>query len=283
MPAAVQNNTGAVLDGTAWVAGGLAPGTRATRRTQGYDPVVNGWKTGPKLPRPLHHEMAVTYKDELVVIGGWIPEGSDPSAITSDRVYALRGSKWVQLPALNKPRAAGAAAVVGDKIVVVGGQADGKLVPTTEVFDGKQWQTKAPMPTPREHLAAASDGKYLYAVGGRNLTPDKNSAALERYDPETDTWERLPDMPTPRGGLGAAIVGGHLVAAGGETPTDVLGKVESYNPTAKRWTRAPSLRDPRHGVVVLAIGRSLYVLGGGRRPGHDSATDTGQVLRLTGG
>ena len=90
-----------------------------------------------------------------------------------------------------------------------------------------------------------------------------------------------PDMPTPRGGLGAAIVGGHLVAVGGETATDVLGKVESYNPVSKRWTRAPSLRDPRHGVVVVSIGRSLYAFGGWRKPGHDSATDTSQVLRLT--
>ena len=281
LPTAVQNNTGTVLDGTAWVVGGLSPGTKATRRTQGYDPVINSWKAGPNLPKPLHHEVAVTYKDGLIVIGGWIPEGSDPSAITTGRVYALRGSRWVQLPSLNQPRAAGAAAVVGDKIVVVGGQADGKLVRTTEVFDGNKWETKSPMPTPREHLAAASDGKYVYVVGGRNLGPDKNSAALERYDPATDTWERLPHMPTARGGLGAAIVGGHLVAIGGETPTDVLGKVESYNPASKRWTRAPSLRDPRHGVVLLAIGRSLYAFGGGRKPGHDSATDTAQVLRLT--
>jgi hypothetical protein len=34
-------------------------------------------------------------------------------------------------------------------------------------------------------------------------------------------------------------------------------------------------------VVLLAIGRSLYAFGGGRKPGHDSATDTAQVLRLT--
>ncbi|WAM19485.1 hypothetical protein [Rhodococcus sp. JS3073] len=36
---------------------------------------------------------------------------------------------------LGEPRAAGAAAVVGDKIVVTGGQTNGKLVPNTEVFD----------------------------------------------------------------------------------------------------------------------------------------------------
>ena len=110
--------------------------------------MINAWKAGPDLPVALHHEMAVTYKDELVVIGGWVPKGDDPSGEVSDRVFALRGGSWVELPSLNRPRAAGAAAVVGDRIVVVGGQADDRLVPTTEVFDGKRWTTGGGHPDP---------------------------------------------------------------------------------------------------------------------------------------
>ena len=53
----------------------------------------------------------------------------------------------------------------------------------TEVFDGESWTDVADMPTPREHLGAASDGRYLYAVGGRELSADKNLGTLERYDP----------------------------------------------------------------------------------------------------
>ena len=184
------------------------------------------------------------------------------------------------LPSLNRPRAAGAAAVVGDRIVVVGGQADGRLVDATEVFDGKQWKVAADIPSPREHLAAASDGKFVYAVGGRRLSPDKNSPALERYDPANDSWQQLPDMPTARGGLGAAIAEGHLLAVGGENPTDALDAAESYNLASKRWSTAPSMRIPRHGIAVAAIDRLLYSLGGGSRPGHASASATAQVLRL---
>ena len=54
----------------------------------------------------------------------------------------------------------------------------------TEVFDGESWTQAADMPTPREHLAAVSDGVYVYAVGGRSLSADENSAAFERFDPE---------------------------------------------------------------------------------------------------
>jgi hypothetical protein len=47
------------------------------------------------------------------------------------------------------------------------------------------------MPTPREHLGAASDGRYVYAVGGRQLSAAKNLGALEPYDPASDGWKKL--------------------------------------------------------------------------------------------
>ncbi len=50
-----------------------------------------------------------------------------------------------------------------------------------------------------------TDGRYAYAIGGRALSSDKNSAAVERYDPEADRWEALAPLPTPRGGFGAVV------------------------------------------------------------------------------
>ena len=111
------------------------------------------------------------------------------------------------------PRAA--AAVVGDKLVLVGGQNEKKLVPQTEVFDGKSWTDAADLPTPREHLAPVSDGFYVYTVGGRFLSTDKNSVAFERFDPESGEWVKLVDMPTPRGSYGATFIDGRVVVVGG--------------------------------------------------------------------
>ena len=167
----------AALGGTIWIFGGLVGGD-ATTSVEGYDPAIDTWKAGPDLPIVLHHEMAVAYNGELVVMGGWIPRGPALTAVTSDRVFALRQGRWVELPQLAHARAAAAAAVVGNRIVVVGGQANGSLVGATEVFDGTAWHDAAPIPTPRDHLAAVSEGRYLYAVGGRALSADKNFAAL---------------------------------------------------------------------------------------------------------
>ena len=170
----------------------------------------------------------MTYKGEAVVIGGFVP-GAELTSGQSDRVFALRDGAWVPLPKLNHARAAAGAAVVGDKIVVVGGQADGKLVPQTEVFDGERWTDVAELPTPREHLGAASDGRYVYAVGGRALSADQNSGTLERYDPENDTWTKLDSMPKVAGSVGVTYAAGRVFAIGGEGTTSVSDTVQAYD------------------------------------------------------
>ena len=266
-PTPRQQVAATVAAGTVWIMGGLT-GANATRAVEGYDPIINSWTRGPSLPVTLHHAMGVTFDEEIVVIGGWIPRGSDLTATSSDRVFALRGSKWVELPRLKHARAAAAAAVADGKIVVVGGQRDGKLVEETEVFDGKGWSDAAKMPTPREHLAAASDGKNVYAIGGRELGSDRNVAALERFDPSDNSWKELADMPTPRGGLGAAVTGGRLYAVGGEEPTVALRTVEAYEISRGEWSVAPSLPEAKHGLGVAARDKFVYAVDGAGQPGH---------------
>jgi N-acetylneuraminic acid mutarotase len=268
------------VDGKVMAIGGI--GVRdASTTTKIYDPGSDSWTTGPGLPAALHHASAVTYDGEAVVIGGFIP-GAELTSQQSDRVYALRGGTWERLPSLNHPRAAAAAAVVGDKIVVVGGQADGKLVPQTEVFDGERWTDAAEIPTPREHLAAASDGRYLYAVGGRDLSADKSSTALERYDPADDSWTELDGMPQAAGGLGAAYAGGRVVAIGGEGTTAASDVVQAYDIRNESWSRLPALPRARHGVAVAAVGDTVYAFGGATAAGHLGSTKEAELLDLSG-
>jgi N-acetylneuraminic acid mutarotase len=202
--------------------------------------------------------------------------------VASGRVFALRGGDWVELPSMRQPRAAAGAAVVGDEIVVVGGQANGELVERTERFDGTEWRAGADLPTPREHLSAASDGRFLYAVGGRNLSSDKNTAVVERYDPRADEWQRLPNKPTPTGGLGTVVVGKRLVALGGENPTGTISAVEAFDLGTRRWTALPPMRTPRHGMGVVSIGATLFAIAGARQPTHADSTRSAEALTLRG-
>jgi Kelch motif len=265
-----------VLDDKIWMAGGIREG-ETLQTVETYDARTGAWQTQPPLPIPLHHATAATYRGEVVVIGG----ATETIAKASNKVFVLRDGNWAELPPLQHARAAAAAAVVGEKLVVVGGQDDKQLVKQTEVFDGEKWTQAADMPTPREHLAAVSDGIYVYTLGGRALSADENSAAFERFDPASGNWDELPDMPTPRGSYGAAFIDRRIVAVGGEEPTRVLATVEMYDIATKKWSTLAPINTPVHGEAVAAVGSTLYCIGGADRPTHEGPVATVEALDFT--
>ena len=169
--------------------------------------------------------------------------------------------------------------MVGDKIVVVGGpgrrQARARRPRSSTASAGR---IAADIPTPREHLGAASDGRYLYAVGGRDLSADKNAAALERYDPDSDTWTKLKSMPKATGSVGAAFVAGRVVAVGGEGVDEPSDAVQAYEVKQRAWSQLPALPAARHGVAVTALEDSLYAIGGAAVAGHAQSTKKTYVL-----
>ena len=228
--------------------------------------------------------MMVTYHNTLWVIGGFVAQGSNVLAAASARVLILNKTHtgWIDGPPLHHARAAGAAVVVGHKIVVVGGRtgASQQLVKPTEIFDGTSWHDAAAIPVPGNHLAAASDGTYLYAVGGHKITETSNTAAVQRFDPATGQWTQLPSMPVAASGLGAAVVGGQLITVGGDNAMTVFNTVRAYNLATKAWSTLPHLPAARTGMGVTAYRNILYALDGAAQPGHIASTNTVQILTL---
>ena len=278
-PTARQQVATTVGDGVIWVIGGLTE-KAATTAVQGYDAAINAWKDATPLPVPLHHEMATTYNGQIVVLGGWQPNGAQLNAIQNTKVYALQSQNWTELPALPGPRVAGGAVTIGNRIIVTGGQANGQLVPTTEVFDGTKWTRGADMPTLREHLALVTDGRYAYAIGGRALSSDKNTDAVERYDPEANTWEKMAPLPTPRGSFSGVFVDGRIVVAGGEAPAAVIDRVDQYDIASNSWSPLPRMNTPRHGLALAAVGTTVYAFDGAAKPSHEASTATAESLVL---
>jgi non-specific serine/threonine protein kinase len=230
--------------------------------------------------------MMVPYHNTVWLIGGFTAQPGNVLANASARVLILENGLWVYGPSLHHARAAGAAAVVGNDIVVVGGRtgtsgpSSSQPVTTTEVFNGTSWHDAAPIPVPVNHLAAASDGTYLYAVGGHQMTETSNTAALQRFDPATGQWTQLPAMPAAASGLAAVIVGDELVTVGGDNALSVFNTVRAYNLTTKKWSTLPSLPQPRTGLGVAYYNNILYAVDGASLPGHVASTNTLQILRL---
>lgn len=264
-----QEVAATVLDGKVWVIGGLVE-SGATPTTEVYNPSTGAWTEGPDVPVPLHHAAAVTYRGEVVVIGGFLAGSGDLFARPSDRVFGLRGGRWQDLPRLGRARGSAGAAVIDDLILVAGGADGARLIAESEVFDGTSWHDVAPIPTPRDHLAVASDGHHAYAVGGRALSISANSSAVEVYHPEADKWLPAPSMEASRGGLGAALVDGRLCAVGGESLAGNNAETECL--WHGRWERLAAMRTPRHGIGVVAIDSVLYAVAGGLRPGLAPST-----------
>ena len=140
--------------------------------------------------------------------------------------------------------------------------------------------TATPIPVPGDHLAAASDGTYLYAVGGAKLTSAINTAAVQRFDPATGQWTQLTHLQTAANAVGAAIVDGQLITVGGSNLGTVFNTVRAYNLTTKTWSSLAHLPAARPGMGVAVIGNNIYAIDGAAQPGHLAPTSTVQVLRL---
>src|SRR3954471_4591373 len=100
-------------DGTIWVFGGMAADGQVSGKHEGYDPAIDSWKSGEELPVPVQHAMPVTRQDTPVLLRGWRTEVTN-TQIATDGVGRVVNSRWASLPPLLEPRAAAAAAVVGD-------------------------------------------------------------------------------------------------------------------------------------------------------------------------
>jgi non-specific serine/threonine protein kinase len=266
----------AAHDGEIWLAGGLNADGSATEETWRYDPTGGTWSPGPALPDALHHAAMVSTGEALLLIGGY--RGASFS-VPVDQVLRLMpdAAGWVADEPLPEPRAAGAAAWDGERIVYAGGVRGGGAVSDGVLgWDGERWFTIGAMASPREHLSATSDGVgRVWLLGGRSLSLDTNVGTVEIV--EGSLVARVAQLPTPRGGAAAfhlPEVGACL--AGGEEPSGAFDVVECID-DGLDVVRLSDMAGPRHGHAAAVLDGVVYVLLGGPEP---LLTVSGTVQRL---
>ena len=260
-----------------WLAGGLSPFGDALTDVDIFDPATGAWSDGPPLPAGLHHAALVSTGDRLLLIGGY--RGSS-FATPVDLVLELTADGWVAGPALPEPRAAGAAAWDGSRVVYAGGVGAGVAA---DVFglSGATWTKIGVLSAPREHLAATSDGVgRTWLLGGRIGGLDTNVATVESV--VEDRIEMHPALSLPRGGVAAF----HLPATGacltgGEAPDRAYMQVECTD-AAGTLVTLPDLGVPHHGHGAAVVDGVAYVVLGGPEPGL-SAGAVVERLDLGGG
>jgi N-acetylneuraminic acid mutarotase len=260
----------AALDGHVYVVGGFDASGQPVATVEAYDPGTDRWTQRASLPTPLHHVNLAAVGSKLYVVGGLSGSSFAASGTTLEYDPALdRWSPLSSMPA-GTERGASGVAVLDGRIVVAGGLRD-VSVSDASVFDpqANAWSPLQPLSAARDHLAAATVGRRVHAVTGRDGGALK--AALEVLDPSSGTWSRRADIPTARGGVAAAELSGRLVVLGGEgngaDPAGIFHQTESYDPTTDAWRSDRAMQTGRHGIGAAVIGNRLYVPGGATHEG----------------
>ena len=244
-------------DNVAAVAAGgrvLAIGGEAGTALQVLDPASRTWTAGPPLPGVRFASAAAVVGARVHVVGGWNADNSASASLASQAVLDLDRQTWGTGPALATARNAAGAAVIDDRLYVVGGRSPGIRASDQRSLGSMEmlapgaagWVAAPPLPTARAGLAVVALGGQLYALGGE-ATPGGVSDAVERFDPASGQWSVLPAMPLRSHGLGAVVVGGSIYVMGGFTgPSDAVG---TESAALYRYTPPPT-------VSVLMMGNS---------------------------
>lgn len=269
----------AVADGKVYAIGGFVVSLTNSVSVDVYDPKADRWTPGPSIPSPVNHAMAAALGDDVYVAGGYL-------AVVFGAVntaFVLRDGAWEPIAPMPETRAAGAMVAYGGKLWVYGGfTQQGTLATTTLVYDPKagQWSTAPGLPTPREHLTAVTDGRSVWAIGGRNGGADTNTALVERLDIRTGRWSRAPGLLWKRSGHVSALTStGFLVSAGGEGTGRAYDFVEAYDVRTGRRRWLPSLDPGRTGFGGVALGSRFVVFSGAGDAGYLAATEALDLRR----
>jgi len=314
-PEAEEELYAAAANGKMYVEGGFGPGGHPVGMMWEYDPTSDKWTKKKSMPVPAHHAAITECHGKLYVVGGFtfyaVPNQTFGGWGPTDNAweYDPAADSWKAIAPLPTKRGSPVAVVSGNKIYVIGGATNqgtnapaiffngpARSLGTNEAYDPEtnKWETRSPMPTPRNHAYAGAVNGKIYVIGGRAahpfITVASNLDIAEEYDPSTDQWgPQKARMPTARSGGGFATYNGRIYAAGGEIQTtQLLGAfraLEAYDPATNTWAILPSMPAARHGVATAFLGNRLHLVSGkitsgGYTPDVQTATVEHDVLEI---
>lgn len=219
----------AVHDGLVYYAGGLHDGA-AVDWFDVYDPDTDLWASLDPMPHVRDHFHAAVVGDRFYAIGG--RDGAVDATIAAVDVYDFGTGTWSTLDtALPTPRGGFATAVLGDEILVIGGEGGGDTYDLVEAYDtgSNTWRTLEPMATARHGIQAATCNDTVYVAaggtvqGGGGATNVHEVFALDEPQPCPDPldtfteieWTELDPDPHPRAEAQGIAVGDRLYVFGG--------------------------------------------------------------------
>lgn len=255
----------------ALVAGGMLAGDVSTAAAYRFDLRSHRVIALSSLPVAVHDTAGVALAGRALVIGGG-------NAIEQSAVQAWDGSTWRLVGHLPQARSDLVAAVVGRRILVVGGY-DGRRVAEPGILaspDGRRWTTIGDLSLPVRYAASTVQNGALWLFGGERGGVEQT--AIQRVDPETGRAAVVGHLPVRTGHAVAFSVGSRILVVGGRTsqdqPTD---RMWWFDPSTGSITAAGRLPAPLADSAVASRGPHFFLLGG------ESPQVTDRVVEITAG
>ncbi len=192
--------------------------------------------------------------DQGSLIGNVIPAtGMTYQVSNATEEYDPSSNAWILKSPMPTARARFAATVYQNKIYCIGGYNGANIFVGPESYNWKTeyynvaaneaynpltdtWETKKPMPTPRESPATDTvDGK-IYVIGGYSITTFEVQNVTEVYDPLTDTWIKATPPPLPVGSSASAVINGKIYVLGQNSTANWQNIIEVYDPETASWS-----------------------------------------------
>ncbi|XP_046859589.1 uncharacterized protein LOC124452963 [Xenia sp. Carnegie-2017] len=223
------------------------------------------WKKFPReLPYKCLDHQTVVYQQKIFHIGGYNYKTGTESAIISEMQVSSTSHVLNEVCCMSEPRRCHATEVVGDKILIFGGQRnDVKAMSGVIEFDPQSLTCKEmpPLPYAMAGMATVCWRDQVILLGGRDCN-EKELNDVIMYDSRTGKITVLPSMLKKRCRCSAVITGDTIVVMGGYSDEDeVLKLIECFKiGTSSSWSYLSSMNEFRRGAVAetLPAGRKYY-------------------------
>jgi len=220
--------------------------------------------------------------DTVLLVGGEVNNYLHP-AIANVEAVGPCGVFASGVPDLPKPRRDGAAAVLGNDLVVCGGYAFLGAIKTCSALTlgtwPLQWRDFPPMIHARDNFGLVEVGGALYAVGGSVIIGSEHS--IERYNASINAWEEVGQTLGFREDFCTIPWGEEeILLIGGYDDIGMKKRTEAFNVTSGSWRQLATLNVGR-GMHACAPYNGGIMVAGGWTDNHDPDFPGQEVTRTT--
>ena len=252
-----------------------------------YDPSAEAWSAAASMATAREGNAVAAIGGLVFAMGGYTGPFPHGFYLDSAEVYDAAADAWSPIAAMGTARYASAAAAVGGRVYVTGGQTSGvSALTSAAVYDPgaavpespspNAWSPIADLGTARSRHTAVTVGDSIYVMGGVTAGYAALSSA-EVYAVGSNSWRAIQPMRTARYYHAAAVVGTKIyIVAGQGGSSAAFTTTEVYDTAAGAWSSVAAIGASRmfkpescHGIAgtwfaFFQESHQLLRTGGGR-------------------